>query len=552
MTTLEWAKNYRDLGLHPIPVESKGKNPLIKWRNYQTTAPTDEDLQKWFAGDNTNIGIILGRGKIAVDLDGGKDAERLLYDAGIILPENAPRAMTGNGYHVLLSVSQDQPDCVGLFSTNGGKPQVDIRGKGYIVAEPSIHPNGVAYRWLTPIEEDIPAAPSRLLEVIQQKTAPHITTGNQPGWVTTALRGAKEGGRNALCAKLAGFFASKMLDAELVKTILADTFCKRCVPPFDEREMCITVDSIFRRHGLESDTVEFTPKHISEVAQRVIAALESKKPKFVSAGLPEIDHYLGGGFAPGELIYLGARPGVGKTAFALQIATQAARSGSNVLVISREMSNEALVRRMISQQGKVNASILRRFDIQKDIGHWEDISRSLSKLVELPVWFSDEAFTIKQVLEMASKMPELGFMIVDHLQLVRSGAKTKDRRQEIEMVSVGLKQMTLQFKIPILCMSTLSRPPDKSNAKPTLSSLRESGELEHDADVVLFIHREFRSQESELIIAKAREGKTGVVIMTFVDGHLTFNAAQGDDNDSRIEAKSRRATDDYESGELQY
>src|SRR3990167_6017709 len=159
-TALDYAVRYRDFGLHPIPIEPRGKNPLIEWKKYQTEKPTDEDLDKWWpTGSSRNIGLVLGRGVFAVDLDGGKEAERLLNERGIILPEDAPRVRTGSGQHVFLRTDQPIPDCVALLSTNGQKPQVDIRGIGYVVAPPSIHPSGSQYEWLIPLDDGFPAAP---------------------------------------------------------------------------------------------------------------------------------------------------------------------------------------------------------------------------------------------------------------------------------------------------------------------------------------------------------------------------------------------------------
>ena len=114
----DYAYKYRELGLHPIPIEPKGKRPLVEWKKYQITAPEDTEIDAWWdESSNSNIGLILGRGVFAVDLDGGKEAEALLNKKGIILPEDAPRSRTGAGYHVILRTDVPIPDAVALLST---------------------------------------------------------------------------------------------------------------------------------------------------------------------------------------------------------------------------------------------------------------------------------------------------------------------------------------------------------------------------------------------------------------------------------------------------
>src|SRR5262245_10918514 len=137
---LRAAQEYLRLGYHPIPCLPREKRPMVAWKDFQTTMPTSEQLTTWWTRTpEANVALVLGRGRFAVDLDGGADAEALLAAEGIALPPAAPRSRTGNGFHVFLRAATPQPDRVGLLTTDGHKPQIDIRGIGIVVAPPSIH-----------------------------------------------------------------------------------------------------------------------------------------------------------------------------------------------------------------------------------------------------------------------------------------------------------------------------------------------------------------------------------------------------------------------------
>ena len=524
MGLLNFAKRYRDLGLHPIPIEARGKRPVIEsWKKYQTVAPNDIELRSWFGRDeNVNMAVVLGRGIIAVDFD-GDGSTNLLKDKGIGLPIEAPLSRTGNGHHVLLRTNEPIGDCVGLLNTNGGKPQIDIRGIGYIVVPPSIHANGNKYEWIIPPSGKIPNTPEALLELIKNKNGPSKKL-NSPGWVSEALAGVGEGQRDSMCAKLAGYFLGKNIDSATVKLILNSTFAAHCNPQFPIQGVIKTVDSIAQKNGVTGEIDrEIVPRAIKDVAMDFADSLEGNPIKVAPTGFSELDYLLCGGFYPGDLVYMGARPGVGKTAMALQIASSVAKAGSGVVFISREMTSMALIRRMVSQSGKIDASILRRSDRAKS--SMDRIKNTLDDLISLPIWMTDEVVSIEEAANMISGFNQttpVGLIIVDHLQLMRSSGSMKEKRMQVEAVSQGLKTIAMQFKVPILCMSTLSRPADKKNTRPTLDSLRESGELEHDADIVLLIHREFGKNEAECIVAKNRDGHVGSAKLLFESQYLSF------------------------------
>ena len=533
---LDAALAYQRLGYHPIPCAPREKRPLVPWKDFQTTMPTPEQLTAWWARTpDANVALVLGRGRFAVDLDGGDDAEAMLAAEGIALPPEAPRSRTGGGYHVFLSSYNAIPDRVGLLTTNGGKPQVDIRGIGIVVAPPSIHPSGAQYTWLTPLVEKPPHTPAALTELIARAPSLPSAAAREPKaagnrfWVADALRGVGEGQRDQMCTRLAGFFLTKGLDAETTTAILCETFARACDPPFPLRDVEKCVTSIARRQGTsgESDR-SLRPIHIDGVLDLFARALADGPAPTLPTPYPTLNHYLNGGFGPGELVYLGARPGVGKTALGLEFARYAARQRVGaVLVVSREMTNLALSRRFIAQEARVRAAAIKRAHLTAD-EQWS-LKVATERLRGLPWFFTDEAVSLGEITELvtdiASEAP-LALVVIDYLQLIRAPQEIKERRHQVEAVSQGLKTLALQHRTPIVCLSSLSRASgDDRNKPPTLASLRESGELEHDADIILLLHRGYHDEATSCIVAKNRDGRLGTVELLFRQDFVSFDEA---------------------------
>ncbi len=266
----------------------------------------------------------------------------------------------------------------------------------------------------------------------------------------------------------------------------------------------------------------------------------------VSTGFRDLDRVLSG-LQPSELIILAARPSVGKTSLAINIAEHVAIRGNKpVAIFSLEMAAEQLVQRMLCSQAAVSAQRLRRLQLNTD--EWARIHAAADRLFNAPIYIDDTSSL--SPMEMRAKCRrlkaklnnrELGLIVVDYLQLMRSSnRRVENRNQEIGEIARALKQIAREFHVPVLVLSQLSRSVERrENKRPMLSDLRDSGSIEAEADVVLFIHREeyygdkdaapidpppgyVRQEEVELIIAKQRNGPTGKIIMAFQPDYSRF------------------------------
>lgn len=248
------------------------------------------------------------------------------------------------------------------------------------------------------------------------------------------------------------------------------------------------------------------------------------------------------GLQPSELVILAARPSMGKTALALNIAENVAvRNREPVAVFSLEMSKESLLLRMLASEARVDAHKFRTGHMGRD--DWNKITRALTSLGDAPLWIDDSASST--VLEMGAKARRLkrdrglSLMIVDYLQLVvpTNTGRGSNRQEEVSSISRALKGLAKELKVPVVVLSQLTRAPEREERKPQLSDLRESGAIEQDADVVLFINRpnfyktdlpEEDRAKAELIIAKQRNGPTGSLNFVFLARHTRFEEAAPD------------------------
>lgn len=280
---------------------------------------------------------------------------------------------------------------------------------------------------------------------------------------------------------------------------------------------------------------------ISKIIESNIDALEERQGQRalvtgVPTGFTKLDH-MTSGLQGSDMVILAARPSMGKTALALNIARNAAIDGNiPVAVFSLEMSKESLSERMLCAEARVDSNRLRGGFLNPD--DWHRITEAASVLSEAPIFIDDSADISATSIRTKSrrlKMDKdhgLGLIIIDYLQLMRGRSNSERRDLEISEISRSLKLLAKELNVPVLALSQLNRKlEERSDKRPQLSDLRESGALEQDADVVAFIYRDevYNRDENnpnrgtaEIIVAKQRNGPTGIVPLTFLGAYTRF------------------------------
>jgi replicative DNA helicase len=276
-------------------------------------------------------------------------------------------------------------------------------------------------------------------------------------------------------------------------------------------------------------------KDLELPATRLLEKLYTEREMItgVATGFRDLDR-LTSGLQPSDLVILAARPSMGKTAFCLNVAQHVAfHKNLNVGMFSLEMSKEQLLMRLLCAEARVDAHKVRTGYLGKD--DFRKLIDTLGTTTRAPI-FIDDSSTLT-VMEMRAKCRRLkaerglDLIIVDYLQLMSGYGRTENRTQEISGISRGLKALAKELNVPVIALSQLSRAPEQRQGdhKPQLSDLRESGSIEQDADLVMFIFREevYKPSEensglAELIIAKQRNGPTGVVKLAFLREYTRF------------------------------
>jgi replicative DNA helicase len=259
----------------------------------------------------------------------------------------------------------------------------------------------------------------------------------------------------------------------------------------------------------------------------------------VPSGFSDLDE-ITSGFQNADLVIVAARPAMGKTAFVLNVAQHAAIENSiPVAVFSLEMSKESLVQRMLTSEARVDAQKLRKGMLRDD--DFPRMARAAGILSAAPIWIDDTAGI--SLLEIRSKARRLkadadvGMVIVDYLQLIQGPTNVESRQQEISHISRSLKALAKELNVPVVALSQLSRAPEQrtgDNKRPQLSDLRESGAIEQDADLVMFLYRQEMYDgpvdkdgnslegRAEVIVGKQRNGPTGIVNLYFHKSYTRF------------------------------
>lgn len=301
-----------------------------------------------------------------------------------------------------------------------------------------------------------------------------------------------------------------------------------------------------------SELIEMAEKNIFDISQGrsnegfvpinqvLLEAFDNIEKRFqnknqitgITTGFSDLDSKTSG-FQKSDLILVAARPSMGKTAFALNIAQNSAiKSKVPVAIFSLEMSKEQLIYRMLCSEAHIDSQKLRTGDLQES--DWDKLAKAMAVLSEAPIFIDDTPGI--SVMEMRAKCRRLmlehglGMIMVDYLQLMSGNSKNESRQQEISEISRSLKGLAREMNCPLIALSQLSRAPEaRSDHRPILSDLRESGAIEQDADVVMFLYRdEYYNPDTEeknigeLSIAKQRNGPTGLIKLVWLGQYTKF------------------------------
>ena len=278
-------------------------------------------------------------------------------------------------------------------------------------------------------------------------------------------------------------------------------------------------------------------KHIDPILHQAFEELDkiASKPGSVTgvpSGLMDLDD-MTSGFHPGELIIVAGRPGMGKTALALSMGRNAAiLNKTGVGMFSLEMANHQLAMRLLCAEGRVDSHLVRTGKLPKT--QWKNLSIAVGSLAEAPIYLDDTpGMSVLEVRAKARRLKaekDVGLIIVDYLQLMTGPKGSESRQQEISQISRSLKNLAKEIDLPVIGLSQLSRAVEsRSDRRPQLSDLRESGAIEQDADLVIFLYRPWVYTQddddrgkAEIIVAKQRNGPTGIIEATFIDRFARF------------------------------
>jgi replicative DNA helicase len=286
---------------------------------------------------------------------------------------------------------------------------------------------------------------------------------------------------------------------------------------------------------------------VKEAIAEVEGAKNSEgKLRGVPSGFTELDR-LTAGWQKSDLVVIAARPGMGKTAFALTLTRNAAINGNPVAIFSLEMSSVQLATRLIASETEIEGEKLKKGNLRED--EWKQLNTKVKNLEDAPIYIDDTpALSVFELRAKCSRLKEqhdIQLIVVDYIQLMRAGDNNGNREQEISTISRSLKALAKELNVPVLVLSQLNRSVETRGGlkKPMLSDLRESGAIEQDADMVIFIYRpeyydilegedgEDLRGKGEIIIAKHRNGSLDSVFLKFIGKYIKFTDLYSHDLD---------------------
>lgn len=483
-----------DAGFMPIPLRTDAghrKQPSLPWREFQVSRPSREAVDAMFAEGDHNLGIVTGRvsGLVVVDLDGQiADPRGWLAKRGFNV--NTPIVSTGRGgAHVYYRHPGGTiPNGVKLREYDG--VSLDIRADGgYVVAPPSMHDTGALYEWVVEPEAVRPAPFPQELHALLNRATDHGTIKISEFFESEAdeiLRSAPKGQRNHRAAKVAGYWLKVTKGDEAASWQATALWNNQNEPPLPTEELRRTFESIARRDRTlrvdlepESEDGGGDPLPVMDGAAWANTVRDMPPREGTAArALPGLDEV--GGLVPRDLIILAGRPGMGKSTAAWNLVAEVCLGPAKLptVIFSTEMTANDVARWMGAKLFAKDARSLTA----------DEWNTTLTAIAHSPVTMCDTgAVTADQIVEIVKARPETRLVIVDHIQrVVGRDAKGDNRNLEVGRTAQLLKSLAKDTPCTVLALSQMNRASDQLG-KPRLSSLRDSGEIEQEADAVCFL-----------------------------------------------------------------
>lgn len=553
-TLYDFAQYYISRGWRVFPLRPADKIPMSnKAMGIGENEPggclvatTDPAMVKdwWTRWPNANIGIATGKASnlVAVDVDvksGGEESLLALKaEYGRDFTETIQAMTGGGGRHLLYAY----PAGAEIHNSASKLAQgIDVRGEGgYIAAAPSMHPSGVAYQWdyeARPSITPLASMPEWMIEKL------HVNT-NQPAQSYEPGNGEIiEGGRNQSLASFAGSMRRRGMTFDAIVSALKVENEQRCRPPLQESEVINIARSVTRyepttpprgKPAQAAEKITFRePMNAYQVGEQFITLLDNLQGRSIPTFLTPLDNATGG-LERQNLSILAARPGMGKTTIAWQIARMVSTGGLTVLFASLEMSAASLWAKAVC------GSLAKSWrDIRAAGGASPSLKAQLinrtSELMDKhhALLLVDDGLHTTDTIKLQVEKVKPDLLIVDHLRLMRHD-KSDNETHRLGAVTRILKEIAKEQNCHVMCLAQLSRDVEKrDNKRPTLSDLRDSGEIEENADLVLMMYRPDYYEDdhhrtvtkAELLIRKARDGfSSGTINMDFHANYQWFSA----------------------------
>lgn len=480
---LDYALRYYEFGWSVIPLKYEGdaderKKPLVVWEPYQHERATGEQIRDWWTQHPTaNIGLVTGEisGLVALDFD-GPNAAALLRQRQIFLPETAA-VQTGKGFHALYRHPGVKiPNRARLLS-DGNDSAIDVRGDGgYVVAPPSVHGSGRVYQWVVQPDK-LAALPEPVLALLTTPT--EQTPREDSGWIASVWQGVGKGIRNVTATRLAGYWLSVTKGNEYATRLALEPWGARCTPELNGKELDATIKSIARREAaklLHEQAADLPHQKVIEAAQWADELRDSKPREGVAVPIPGMGPI--GGLVPGEFLVVAGRPGMGKSSWACQLVVNACvRQHVPTWIVSTEMTRRTWGRWMIGIETGIAEAEL----------PYPLTPSHLASLRVAPIGMTDAGtISIAELRSLAEGRLGVKLIIVDHLTRITATRK-ENRVLEVGEVARGLKSLSKDLNCTVVALCQLNRRVEGADTKrPRLADLRESGEIEQEADEVLF------------------------------------------------------------------